>query len=82
MSEEQVKPADAEAVKEEEEDAVEEISEEDLDGVVGGAYFTGKDLLRTGGEDPLEAPCTCGEENCDCVSCDSEVVSATNVTAD
>ena len=36
MSEEQVKAADADAAKEEEE-ATEEISEEDLDGVVGGA---------------------------------------------
>ena len=49
MSEEQVNAAEAEAVKEEEE--VEEISEDELEGVTGGASFTGKDLLRTGGEE-------------------------------
>ena len=75
MSEEQLKAADADAAKEEEE-AIEEISEEDLDGVVGGAIGPGI------GQSPLGLACTCGEENCDCVSCDSEVVSATNVTAD
>jgi len=36
MSEEQLKAADADAAKEEEEEVVEEISEEDLDGVAGG----------------------------------------------
>ena len=37
MSEEQVNAAEAEAVKEEEEEVVEEISEDDLEGVTGGA---------------------------------------------
>ena len=36
MSEEQVNAAEAEAVKEEEEEVVEEISEDDLEGVAGG----------------------------------------------
>ena len=36
MSEEQVKAADADAAKEEEEVEVEEISDEDLEGVAGG----------------------------------------------
>ena len=45
MSEEQLKAADADAAKEEEE-AIEEISEEGLDGVVGGAV-----LLPAGQED-------------------------------
>ena len=37
MSEEQLKAAEIEATAEQEEDAVEEISEEDLAGVAGGA---------------------------------------------
>ena len=37
MSEEQLKAAEIEAAAEQEEDAVEEISEEDLAGVAGGA---------------------------------------------
>ena len=43
MSEEQLKAAETEATAQVE-DNVEEISEEDLEGVAGG--FTGKDLLR------------------------------------
>ena len=67
MSEEQVNAAEAEAVKEEEEEVVEEISEEDLEGVTGGLNI----LFDERPQDPTAA-CTCGEENCDCVSCDSE----------
>ena len=47
MSEEQVKAADADAAKEEEE-ATEEISEEDLDGVVGGVNWYGGQWSRGG----------------------------------
>ena len=46
MSEEQLKAADADAAKEEEE-AVEEISEEDLGGVAGGVF-----PFAEGGGDP------------------------------
>ena len=38
MSEEQLKAAGAEATAEQEEGSGEEISEEDLDGVVGGTF--------------------------------------------
>ena len=58
MSEEQLKAADAEAVKEEEEKLVEEISEDDLEGVTGGAIFFN-------GEEPPTVPFTCcGHDPC------------------
>ena len=66
MSEKQLKAADADAATEEE--AVEEISEEDLDGVAGGVK------LRCDDNSPstVFGACTCGEDNCDCMSCDTE----------
>ena len=43
-----------------------EISEDNLDGVVGG-NIPGKMFFNQ-----ITGFCTCGEENCDCMSCDSE----------
>ena len=69
MSEKQLKTADADAAKEEDEE-VEESSEEDLEGVTGGIGLNSEQV------NPKAQPevffCTCGEDNCDCMSCDSE----------
>ena len=64
MSEEQLKAAETEASAQVEE-GVEEISEDDLEGVAGGVRLEIVD-------DPQASICTCGEEDCDCLSCDSE----------
>ena len=73
MSEEELKAADADAAKEEEEvveeEAVEEISEEDLEGVTGGI---GLNSDQVNPKTQPKALCTCGEDNCDCMSCDTE----------
>ena len=65
MSEEQLKAAEAEATEEQEEGSGEEISEDDLEGVNGGNAFRPTDGIDAFG-------CTCGDEDCDCLSCDSE----------
>ena len=67
MTEEQLKLAEAEATEQE---GGEEILEEDLEGVDGGNI--GSD---TGTNLTTAISCTCGEENCDCLSCDSEAIS-------
>lgn len=77
MSEEQLKTADADSAKEEDEE-VEEILEEGREAVTGG-------IIRSIDDSPQGSTVfgyTYGEENCDCVSCDTEVVSATNATDD
>ena len=61
MSEEQLKATEEEVTEQEEVDA-EETSEDELEGVAGGVIFA-----KT---EDLGAACTCGEENCDCMSCD------------
>ena len=72
MSEEQLKAADADVAKEEErsveEEAVEEISEEDLEGVTGGIGLNSEQVNPK--THPEVFGCTCGEDNCDCMSCD------------
>ena len=67
MSEEQLKAAETEATAQVD-DGVEEISEEDLEGVAGG-------INRSIDESPQGSTvfgCTCGEDNCNCMSCDTE----------
>ena len=67
MSEEQLKAAEREATGLVEECA-EVISEEDLEGVAGG-------INRSIDESPQGSTvfgCTCGEDNCNCMSCDTE----------
>ena len=71
MSEEQLKAADAEAVKEEDEEVeVEEISEDDLEGVTGGAKVgepAGLGIKKA-------APTCCGHDPClgPLAGCDTE----------
>ena len=69
MSEKQLKTADADAAKEEDEE-VEEISEEDLEGVTGGIGLNSEQVNPK--THPEVFGCTCGEDNCDCMSCDNE----------
>ena len=64
MSEEQLKATEEEVTEREEVNA-EEISEDDLEGVAGGVSFGANN-------EELGFVCTCGEDNCDCMSCDSE----------
>ena len=68
MSEEQLKAAAETEAKAQSEEVVEEISEEDLEGVAGG-------INRSIDESPQGSTvfgCTCGEDNCNCMSCDTE----------
>ena len=50
------------------EEGVEEISEEDLEGVAGGYQFP----LGDTEDAATRLICDCGDEDCDCLSCDSE----------